>query len=306
MKKTNIFHRVLAFCIAILFCFTFITVSAENADAVTNIYFGDVYGIRGREVSVPLMIRNNSGIASYRFRITYDASKVEFLSVDVGESFSVGTLVSTSDDNAQTVTFLWYSVTDVTVDGEMANLRFKVLDGAEGEIALDVTYRSEDILNQERKPIKHSLDQGKIIVTCVFSGKVTSGGKILNNAIVRVFKDGVEINSVVATYGEFEIRYLLPGKYVVEITAPYHCTKRFELDIDYTNISEDYDINVLGDVNADGNINNRDLGIMMQYINGWETKILLESADFNGDGKINNKDYARLMQYINGWDVELQ
>lgn len=61
-----------------------------------------------------------------------------------------------------------------------------------------------------------------------------------------------------------------------------------------------------GDINGDTSINNKDLGILMQYLNGWEVETSLEASDVNADGNVNNKDYGLLMQYLNGWDVELQ
>ena len=62
---------------------------------------------------------------------------------------------------------------------------------------------------------------------------------------------------------------------------------------------------MFGDVNNDGKVNIRDLGLMQQYINGWEVTIDLELADVFVDGKINARDLGRLQQYINGWDVIL-
>ncbi len=61
-----------------------------------------------------------------------------------------------------------------------------------------------------------------------------------------------------------------------------------------------------GDVNDDGRINNKDLGLLMQYLNDWEITIVEEASDVNADGKINNKDYGLLMQYLNDWDVVLK
>lgn len=68
---------------------------------------------------------------------------------------------------------------------------------------------------------------------------------------------------------------------------------------------------VVGDVSNDSVINNRDLAILMQYINGCDIYIddifaFKTAADVNGDGAVNNRDYALLMQYVNGWDVELK
>ncbi|MGN1320075.1 MAG: dockerin type I repeat-containing protein, partial [Acutalibacteraceae bacterium] len=62
---------------------------------------------------------------------------------------------------------------------------------------------------------------------------------------------------------------------------------------------------IIGDVNGDSRINNKDLGLLMQKLNGWSVEISDTVADVNADGKVNNKDYGLLMQYINGWDVEI-
>lgn len=62
---------------------------------------------------------------------------------------------------------------------------------------------------------------------------------------------------------------------------------------------------IVGDINTDGDINNKDLGVLMQYLNGWQVEIKFDAADVNMDVTINNKDYGLLMQYVNGWDVEL-
>lgn len=62
---------------------------------------------------------------------------------------------------------------------------------------------------------------------------------------------------------------------------------------------------VSGDVNGDGKINNKDLGLLQQYVNGWTVTVSKKAADANGDGKVNNKDLGLLQQYLNGWNVEL-
>ena len=61
-----------------------------------------------------------------------------------------------------------------------------------------------------------------------------------------------------------------------------------------------------GDITGDGTLNNQDLAILMQYINGWNVQLDSDAADVNDDGKINNKDYVLIMRYINGWDVVLK
>ena len=70
-------------------------------------------------------------------------------------------------------------------------------------------------------------------------------------------------------------------------------------------INKGNDDDTIGDCNGDGKINNKDLALLMQYINDWNVTINTAVADVNVDGKINNKDLALLMQYINDWNVTL-
>ena len=60
-----------------------------------------------------------------------------------------------------------------------------------------------------------------------------------------------------------------------------------------------------GDGNGDGSINIKDLGLLQQYLNGWDVEVSAAAMDVNGDGSINIKDLGLLQQYLNGWDVEL-
>ena len=61
----------------------------------------------------------------------------------------------------------------------------------------------------------------------------------------------------------------------------------------------------IGDVNSDGKINVRDLGMLQQRLNGWDVTIHEAAADVTGDGKLNVRDLGILQQYLNGWDVQL-
>lgn len=60
-----------------------------------------------------------------------------------------------------------------------------------------------------------------------------------------------------------------------------------------------------GDLNGDGKINNRDLGLMQKYLNGSSVDIDLVAADVFSDGKINNRDLGLMQKFLNGGDVTL-
>ena len=55
---------------------------------------------------------------------------------------------------------------------------------------------------------------------------------------------------------------------------------------------------MVGDVNGDGRVNNRDLGNLQQYLNGWIAAVDGD-ADLNSDSKVNNQDLGLLQQAVN-------
>ena len=60
-----------------------------------------------------------------------------------------------------------------------------------------------------------------------------------------------------------------------------------------------------GDLTEDGAVDNKDLVILVRWLNGWKVQVNLFAADVDGDGALSVKDAARLQQYLNGWDVEI-
>ncbi|MGM9637928.1 MAG: cohesin domain-containing protein [Eubacteriales bacterium] len=61
-----------------------------------------------------------------------------------------------------------------------------------------------------------------------------------------------------------------------------------------------------GDVNGDGSVNFKDLGILQQYLNLWSVTVDMDAADVNKDGSVNFKDLGILQQYLNNWDITLK
>lgn len=77
-------------------------------------------------------------------------------------------------------------------------------------------------------------------------------------------------------------------------------------DADCNECGEIREVSLAGDANGDDKINNRDMGMLQQYLNGYDVAIDLSAVDVDQNGKINNRDLGILQQYLNGYDVELK
>ncbi len=58
---------------------------------------------------------------------------------------------------------------------------------------------------------------------------------------------------------------------------------------------------ILGDVNSDGRVNDRDSIQLDRYLAEWGNEINISAADFNGDGKVNDRDSISLARTLAGW-----
>ena len=56
-----------------------------------------------------------------------------------------------------------------------------------------------------------------------------------------------------------------------------------------------------GDANADGDINAKDVALMLKNAAGWDVTLDEAAADANADGEVNAKDVAAVMKRLAGW-----
>ncbi len=64
--------------------------------------------------------------------------------------------------------------------------------------------------------------------------------------------------------------------------------------------SETVEINGSGDVNGDGETDNKDIVMLFRYVSGDTVSVIEENSDINGNSEINNKDVAVLFRFLSG------
>lgn len=60
-----------------------------------------------------------------------------------------------------------------------------------------------------------------------------------------------------------------------------------------------------GDVNGDGEVDNKDVVTLFRYLSGGNVKVNTIALDVNGDGSVDNKDVVVLFRFLSGADVTL-
>jgi len=103
-------------------------------------------------------------------------------------------------------------------------------------------------------------------------------------------------NAATGTY-EFSVRYPKDGIYDLDGT-----NIEFAMDNGSCQIT-DY---LLGDVNGDGEVTNKDRLMLSRYLAKWDgyeiDKLVFDAADINGDGDITNRDRLLLSRHLAKWD----
>lgn len=296
MKNNNILRRLQCLCLTLLLMFTMLGATPVYATGVTKITFGEVMAKVGDEVEIPVTIENNPGITSFRFRVAYDMDGLELLSVEKGSVLTSGTLSSTTNKEAETMTFHWFAQDNVVGDGEIVLLKFKISENARGDYPLTVTYLETDIVNENSDVIPFTVVEGKISTGSTVKGTVTSFGEATEPVTLRLLENGTEIDKVTSTDGTYSFSSVSPGTYTIEVSKLNHATRTYEITVEREDITEALKIHLKGDINGDGRVNVSDVGKAnahakkTKFLEGYE----FVCADINGDGTINISDVGKI------------
>lgn len=74
--------------------------------------------------------------------------------------------------------------------------------------------------------------------------------------------------------------------------------KAIETNVDFSDITVKYLKYILGDVNGDDALNNKDVVVLFKYLSGDDVEIELDAADMNEDEELNNKDIIELFKAV--------
>ena len=148
-------------------------------------------------------------------------------------------------------------------------------------------------------------DTEAIPATGTVSGNITSyvGRTEEGQVTVQLFAgDSTEpaYTATVTNNETYSFAGVAAGTYTMKVSKKDHVTRSYEITADGTAITQDVKIHLLGDVNGDGKVNTRDVGMVNQhvrevrFIDGYE----FACADVVNDGKLNTRDVGKINSHV--------
>ena len=101
----------------------------------------------------------------------------------------------------------------------------------------------------------------------------------------------------------YDIPEVAPGTYTMKVMKKNHVTREYTVTVGSSNVTQDVEIWLLGDVNGDGTINVKDKKLIFNHLNdpsGALTGYALDVGDVNRDGTINVKDKKLIFNHLKG------
>lgn len=137
----------------------------------------------GGTIGIPVSIRNNPGIAGAQFTISYDKSVMTLERIERGSIFSNGNYTGDAGRNL----VQWYNTSNSTSNGTMFTLYFKVNQTARsGRYSVGLQYQTDNICDQNKKPVQIKIEEGAVSVAAGQLGDVTGDGRIAINDVVKL------------------------------------------------------------------------------------------------------------------------
>jgi len=116
------------FCIIGFFDWTNIPVMAADE---SELVISSAEGSKGDEVTVKVTLQSNSGMAGLQFKLKYDKSALSLVSANANESTISDPVVNKDGDGF--VGYVFAQANSNTNTGDLLELKFKILDGANSD-----------------------------------------------------------------------------------------------------------------------------------------------------------------------------
>ena len=137
-----------------------VTVSGPNSKNLSKIYIPEIIETSEEYVDVPVIIENNPGINFASISVAYDLAVLEPVSVSNGKVF--GSVLGSIDKENSLVKLCFTSEENVTENGQLAVIKFKVIGESGQDTPVKVCYFPDEIRNAANEAVAFNLYDGAV------------------------------------------------------------------------------------------------------------------------------------------------
>ena len=191
---------------------------------------GSLTAYPGDTIEIPVSLRNNPGVTSFKLTVHYDDTLLSYQSLAFDETLTAieGSKTLVNAEQSGQVTLTWVATgSNYSGSGNVAGLTFKVNAAQENtNTQLSVTYDEDDVFNIDFVNQHFLAKAGSVQVNTVRPGDINGDGKVdaMDAMLLLHYVCGLKQNEVKGN----------------------------------------------PDVNGDGKTNNKDVVILLRYVAGWE------------------------------------
>ena len=160
---------------------TFAVVVEERSVIDTNGTFaiGNVIGRLGEEVRVPVTVTNNAGIAGLRHEISFEASNLTLVGVEMQGDYAKGTLIVNNEKTDEgKATIVWFCGYDVKSNGAVYELVFEVKETAvDGITEVKLDFAENDNGNISGENVRFGDKDGSVEIRSYWLGDLDGDRK---------------------------------------------------------------------------------------------------------------------------------
>lgn len=276
---------------------SFYVVGGSQSGSV--IYAEDFYALPGETVEIPVYIANNTGIMGFKLNFTYNADLLTPVSVTAGNITNIPSSwlndsIGTTEQNMFSV--LWNDAAEVTANGELLILTFKVNDDAPyGTADIDISFSQADTFNEDYDDVK--------LICNDIEGAVTNMVPVAKDKTTVKPSQGYIYSRMTACNSISQLLTPRGGKTLVGTpnSIGYYGTGSAVSAKDSSgNVVENYTLIVIADVNGDSASDALDGALMANVANGKAdlTGARHEAGDLNDNDFIDVEDYQSIVNYI--------
>ena len=223
MKHKAIKWTISLFVIVVLL-FSSVSIGFVFASTSTNMIYSDeilveLDGTTEEVISVPIMIKNNTGIAGFELSFTYDSDVLTPIAIISGDdSILTEGMLDSSIENPKNDSFkvIWSGISNLTGNGNLFYISFSVDVNATGSTEVSVNYNKRNTFDENIEEVEFNCENVVInfkndlidIIPKVTlsSSDVTAGDTFVVNGIISDV-DGLTDATIKIGYDSANITY---------------------------------------------------------------------------------------------------